>query len=158
MVSEPGEGISHWDRGAQGMNRVQNKVYNALNELPHKISIDGLLWHQGETDWFYEGTADPDISWPVRSDYYPVKLSALIKNLRNENWYNSKMPFICGETIYATGVNRHLSALNIDNDPMTACVGGAGLPATNNTGGHFNASALRLMGRWYADRYYSLAR
>lgn len=158
LVSEPGEGIAHWDPGAPGMNRVQNKVVSALNELPQKYSIDGLLWHQGETDWSYDGTADPDVTGPVRSDYYPYKLGQLITNLRNENWYDSGKPFICGETIYAAGVNSHLKALNSDNDSMTACVDGFGLTATNNIGSHFNSPALRTMGRWYAEQYYSMTR
>lgn len=156
MVSEPGEGISHWDPGAPGMARIQTKVADAINEIPHKTSIDGILWHQGETDWLYNGTADPDITPPVRNDYYPVMLSQLISNLRSENWYDKNKPFICGETIGATGVNRHLNALNTDSDPMTACVEGFGLAATNSHGGHFNADSLRTIGARYAERYFSI--
>ena len=155
LVSEPGEGISHWDAGATGMNRVRSKVLSAINELPQKSALDGIIWHQGETDWLREGTSDPDIPQPAPTNYYPQRLSALIRNFRSENWFNSRKPFICGETIAATGVNTHLMALNSDNDSQTACVEGFGLPSVDG-GSHFNASALRTIGQRYADRYFDM--
>ena len=154
LVSEPGEGISHWSPGATGMQRVQQKTLAAINELPHKSAIDGILWHQGETDWILEGTSDPDIAQPAPVDYYPMQLSALINNFRMENWYDNTTPFICGETINAEGVNTHLNRLNSDSDAATACVEGAGLPAISRDGNHFNASALRTIGARYADAYF----
>ena len=154
LVSEPGEGIDHWAPGAAGMLRVQQKTIAAINELPHKSALDGILWHQGETDWLLEGTSDPDVNQPAPIDYYPVRLSALINNLRTENWYDNTKPFICGETINAVGVNTHLFNLNSDSDNTTACVEGAGLPAIRESGNHFNASALRTIGSRYADTYF----
>ncbi len=156
LTSQPGEGIQHWDRGNTGYQLVQNKVLAAINELPHKSAIDGLLWHQGETDWLLNGTSDPDVSQPAPTNYYPAKLQALIENFRSEPWYGFDKPFICGETILADGVNTHLRALNNDSDPFTACVAGAGLPSRNPGGAHFNASALRTIGERYANEYYSL--
>ena len=156
LVAEPGRGISHWEPGATGMREVQQKTVAAINELPHKSSIDGILWHQGETDWILEGTSDPAVAQPARADYYPVKLSALLNNLRSENWYDHSKPFICGETIRAQGVNTHLNALNSDSDSKTACVQGFGLPSIHSGGSHFNASSLRTIGRRYAETYHSI--
>lgn len=160
LVSEPGKGIENWDPGKNGMKRIQSKVPAAINELPHKSSIDGILWHQGETDWLYEGTANKDVPQPAPKDYYPVKLAQLINNLRLENWYGKESPFICGETIVAVnGVNVHLNALNSDNDPQTQCVAGAGLPAREVTGRtHFNARGLRIIGQRYAEAYFAMSR
>jgi hypothetical protein len=156
LTSQPGEGIQHWDRGNTGYQLVQQKVLAAINELPHKSSIDGLLWHQGETDWLLNGTSDPDVPQPAPDNYYPSKLRTLIENFRSEPWYGFNKPFICGETIRADGVNTHLRALNNDSDPYTACVAGAGLPSRSPGGAHFNASALRTIGKRYANEYYSL--
>ncbi len=156
LVSEPGEGIGHWDQGNQGMARTQQKTLEAINALPHKSSLDGILWHQGETDWLLEGTSDVDVPQPAPVDYYPVKLNDLIYNLRLENWFDESKPFICGETIKAEGVNTHLNSLNTDSDSKTACVEGAGLPAIRAGGNHFNAVALRTIGQRYAERYYSI--
>lgn len=156
LVSEPGEGIENWNPGSNGLLRVQQKVAEAINQLPHKSALDGILWHQGETDWLFEGTSDPDVAQPAPVDYYPVKLARLISNFRSENWYTSAEPFICGETIRAEGVNMHLNALNTDDDPQTACVDGFGLEATTTPGSHFTAAGLRLMGGWYAESYFKL--
>ena len=156
LVSEPGEGINHWAPGSHGKVRVQQKTLEAINALPSKTTIDGILWHQGETDWLLEGTSDPDVEQPAAIDYYPASLSALIENFRLENWYDDSRPFICGETIQAEGVNTHLSNLNSDDDPATACVEAVGLPAITAGGNHFNASALRTLGRRYAEAYIQL--
>lgn len=156
LVSEPGEGIENWRPGSNGMQRVQQKVVEAINQLPHKTAIDGVLWHQGETDWLFEGTSDVDVAQPAPVDYYPAMLAQLIANLRAENWYSAKKPFICGETIAAQGVNRHLNALNTDNDAQTACVAGAGLPATTEDGSHFDGPSLRILGSRYAEAYFDL--
>ena len=155
LVSEPGEGISHWDPGASGMNRVLSKVNSAINALPHKYQINGILWHQGETDWLRHGTSDTDISQPAPVDYYPVKLNNLINNFRSQSWFSSEKPFICGETASATGVNTHLMALNTNSDPQTSCVEGFGLAARID-GSHFTAPSLRTLGQRYADRYFEM--
>jgi len=136
------------------MQRVQQKTLAAINELPHKSAIDGILWHQGETDWILEGTSDPDVAQPAPIDYYPIQLSALINNFRLQNWYDNTKPFICGETINAEGVNTHLNGLNSDSDSATACVEGAGLPSIGRDGNHFSANALRTIGSRYADTYF----
>lgn len=156
LVSEPGEGIENWNPGSNGMTRVQQKVVEAINQLPHKFALDGVLWHQGETDWLFEGTSDIDVEQPAPTDYYRTRLAQLISNLRAENWYSAEKPFICGETISATGVNMHLNALNKDGDAQTACVPGFGLPATTVGGSHFDAPSLRIMGSHYADTYFEL--
>ena len=153
LVSEPGMGIRNWAPGAPGMARVQQKVIAAINELPHKSALDGILWHQGETDWQLTGTSDVLAAQPAADDYYPVRFASLLENFRLENWFDRNTPFICGETIKAFGVNTHLNALNADNDANTACVEGEGLPSVRLGGNHFNAQALRTLGQRYAERY-----
>ena len=96
------------------------------------------------------------MSQPAPVNYYPLQLQNLINNLRWESWYNAALPFICGETINATGVNTHLNALNSDADPQTACVEGAGLTSRTIDGSHFDAPALRTIGSRYAEKYYEL--
>lgn len=156
LVSEPGRGIRHWAPGAPGKQRVKQKALQAINALPSKTAVDGILWHQGETDFILEGTSDRDAPQPAPANYYPVRLSALIEDLRQENWFDESSPFICGETINAEGVNTHLGRLNTDNDPATACVAAAGLPSISPGGNHFNASALRTLGRRYAEAYHRI--
>ena len=153
LVSEPGMGIRNWAPGAPGMVRVQQKVITAINALPHKSALDGILWHQGETDWQLAGTSDVLAAQPAADDYYPVRFASLLENFRLENWFDRSTPFICAETIKAFGVNTHLNSLNSDNDANTACVEGEGLPSVREGGNHFNAQALRTLGQRYAERY-----
>lgn len=165
VVPGPGKGISNWDHGTQQYRRIQGKVNRALADIPHKYTIDAVLWHQGENDWMYEGTADAnptgftsENSYEYKN-YYQIKLNALINNFRNESWGSSRTAFICGETRRATGVNRRLNALNHDNDPYTGCVKGTDLPkrADDPYGSHFSAEGLRTLGQRYADKYFELS-
>ncbi len=153
LVSEPGEGIEHWDPGNAGLLRLQQKAFEAINELPHKTSIDGVLWHQGETDWKLEGTSDPDVVQPAETNYYPNKLKALVNNLRLESWFNESRPFICGETLRAA-VNDHLNGLNSDSDPKTACVSATDLSEISEGSNRFDAHSLRVLGQRYAEVYF----
>lgn len=141
LATAPGEGISHWDYGSDFYLQVSRKVVAAINELPGKASIDGILWHQGETDW--GATA-----------YYENKLRELILNFRSEPWFSSDKPFICGETVTAP-VNRLLMALNTDGDQYTGCVSSAGL-GTILDGLHFSAEGLRILGTRYATKYLQI--
>lgn len=165
VVPGPGKGISNWDHGTQQYRRIQDKVNRALADIPHKYTIDAVLWHQGENDWLYEGTADANPTGFTSEDsheyrnYYQIKLNALINNFRNESWGSSRTAFICGETRRAEGVNRRLNALNHDNDPYTGCVKGTDLPkrADDPYGSHFSAEGLRTLGQRYADKYFELS-
>lgn len=153
LVAEPGMGIRNWSAGAPGMLRVEQKALTAINSLPHKSKLDGILWHQGETDWQFNGTSDALAKQPAANDYYPARFAAMLENLRLKNWFDRDTPFICGETIKGFGVNKHLNFLNNDDDNNTACVEAEGLPSIEKGGNHFNASALRTLGQRYADRY-----
>ena len=117
IASAPGEGIQHWDANSPFAQTVESKVLAALSAQGVKSKIDGIIWHQGETDWLINGTSDADATAAERSDptYHPTKLNALINQYRSENWFDSSKPFICGETKQAP-VNAHLTALNSDND------------------------------------------
>ena len=141
LVTAPGEAISHWDDSGQFFGQIRDKVSRAISDLPNKSKVDGILWHQGESD----GADDDD---------YGVALYTLIGNFRSEPWFEFGFPFICGETA-AFPVNQQLQKLNQDNDEWTACIEAEGLP-TFEDGAHFTAEALRIMGRRYADQYIEM--
>ena len=141
LVTAPGQGIAHWDYESEFYLKVRDKVISAINELPHKSSIDGILWHQGETDWH-------------ANDYYRNKLQDLITNFRSENWFAGDKPFICGETVEAP-VNQILMALNNDGDAATGCVSAEGL-TTILDDLHFSAEGLRILGARYATKYIQM--
>ena len=163
VTSAPGKGIGHWDNDDQYWQFIRNKVQVALNAQGQGKQIDAVLWHQGETDWIYHGTADPEATYAerVEPNYYPRKLNQLIANFRNEG-YMGKGIFICGETIRAD-LNPHLMALNNDGDNRTACVAGSDLALRPDevgdpNGVHFSAQALRDIGRRYAQQYLAIDR
>ena len=164
VAPSPGQGISHWDAGSEQYRRIQEKVNEALDKIPHKYSLDAVLWHQGENDWLYEGTADANPTGFTSEEsyeyknYYKIKLNALINNFRSEPWGSNQTAFICGETRRAEGVNRRLNALNDDNDTLTACVQGSDLPARADdaVGSHFSAEGLRTLGQRYAEKYFEI--
>jgi len=160
MITAPGEGISHWDYDSEFYNRVRSRAISALNALPNKPSLDAMIWMQGETDWLYEGTADPGATGfsSTTSDfyknYYPNKLSQLISNLRSEWWFGANGKFICGETKNAS-LNPHLMALNDDGDSKTACAQAADLPTrlSDPYHNHYSSEGLRTLGARIADIY-----
>jgi len=165
LVTAPGAGIRSWDKGSNLYRTLSSKAELALN-ASGKTSFDAVLWHQGETDFLYNGTSDALATSTEKraSNYYPDRLNTLIRNLRQESWFSSTKPvFICGETQKTSTivapeapVNRRLMELNSDNDPYTGCVSADGL-ATKD-GIHFNASSLREIGKRYASRYLQLQR
>ena len=141
LVTAPGRPISHWSSSGDFYQQIRSKVLDALNQLPTKSAVDGILWHQGESD----GRDD---------DNYSRALYCLIDEFRSESWFGINRPFICGETA-SLPVNRQLAKLNTDTDPWTACVAGEGLP-TKGDGAHFSAAGLRTIGRRYADAYLKM--
>ncbi len=143
LVTAPGQPIRHWQADGPFFEQIRNKVSSAINQLPAKSSVDGILWHQGESD----GRDD---------NAYGQQLYSLINSFRSEAWFGFERPFICGETA-ALAVNRQLNRLNSDNDPWTSCVAGEGLP-TRGDDAHFSAEALRTIGQRYADRYVDMTR
>lgn len=163
LATAPGAGIRQWDRGSSFYNTVSNKAMTALN-ASSKTSFDGVLWHQGETDFLFSGTSDlaAPASERLIAGYYPARLSTLIRNLRQEAWFSGdRAVFICGETqktnpdvTEIAPVNRRLMAINNDTDRFTGCVTADGLPTKD--GIHFNASALRELGKRYAEKYLQL--
>ena len=155
LASAPGEGISHWDADKFFYNQIRSKVLLAVNELPHKSGVDGILWHQGETDWTLDGSDDPDIEGIPNNDYYSQRFWQLITNFRSESWFASDRPFICGETARSP-VNSRLNALNRDSDIWTACVPGEGLPTYDEERVHFSAEGLRQLGKNYAEVYLQM--
>lgn len=161
VASAPGRGIAHWDKGSGFYRFIGDKVASALNAIPHKYSVDGILWQQGENDWLYEGTSDAGATGFSSKNsneyrnYYKIKLENLIANFRGEPWGRADTAFICGETRRAIGVNRRLMALNSDSDPLTGCVAATDLPKRLDDpyGSHFSAEGLRVLGQRYAREY-----
>jgi len=141
LATAPGQSITHWSPAGEFFQQIDNKVLQAINQLPQKSQLDGILWHQGESD---EG--DPD---------YHLKLDSLIENFRVQNWFSSDRPFICGETAVFEVVNRQLKALNNNGDQWSGCVGSENLQ-THLDGFHFNAEGLRELGRRYALKYLEI--
>jgi len=141
LATAPGAAISHWENNGQFYGRMQAKVLDAINQLPHKSALDGILWHQGESDGRDE-------------QYYTDALYTLISNLRSEPWVVTDAPFICGETKIAS-INRRLNGLNRDTDPNTACVAGEDL-STRADMLHLDAPALRTLGARYATAYLNI--
>ena len=156
IASAPGEGIKHWDAGGDFQRLIDSKVSAALNAQGVKTKLDGILWHQGETDWLIEGTSDPDATDNERTDtdYYPRKLASLIDNFRAEQWFGEERPFICGETRAAV-LNVHLRSLNMDGDDWTGCVQGSDL-STRDAQTHFDAGGLRAIGSRYGEKYLEM--
>lgn len=142
LSTAPGAAISHWNPNGAFYAQVQNKVLDAINQLPHKNSLDGILWHQGETDGRDEQS-------------YTDALYGLINHYRNEPWVEANAPFICGETKIQS-VNNRLNGLNRDSDPTTACVAGMNLTDLGDNR-HFDAIALRTLGARYAEAYLQIS-
>jgi len=141
LVTAPGEPISTWDYESAFYISIRNRVIAALNQLPNKATLDGILWHQGETDW-------------KDTPYYEGKLADVINNFRSESWFTSDKPFICGETANAP-LNRILMNLNSDGDQWTGCVDASGL-RTHEDQVHFLADGLRFLGTRYANKYLQM--
>lgn len=161
VLAAPGKGISNWDYESPFYLKMRDKITTALAQIPHRDSIDVMLWHQGESDWLYEGTSDPfateftDKDSPEYEIYYKLKLDNVIANFRSEQWADPQLPFICGETRIAEGVNRHLMNLNNNDDSRSACVVTADLPfrLSDPTGNHYSAAGLRELGRRLMQQY-----
>jgi len=141
LATAPGQAIEHWRYQGTFYRKVESKVLDAINQLPHKSTIDGVLWHQGETD--ANDTQD-----------YTDALYTLIYYLRTEPWAVTTLPFICGETAQLA-INNRLNGLNRDTDPYPACVRGSDL-STSEDGHHFDAAGLRTLGSRYADAYSNM--
>ena len=177
MVSEGGKGISHWDYNATGWNEVVLHVTQALAAIG-RSGLDGILWHQGESDWIVDGTCfNVPSCQNNQPDYYaqklysniadqsipnPVASNALIDRLRRESWFGAGKPFIAGKTVKAP-VNLHLNKLNTDNDQWTACVdsdlqAGLGIREDDLFQNHYNAEGLRALGVLYANEYLQMTR
>ena len=172
MMAEGGRGIGYWDTGEDGWNQIVSQVSNALEALG-RSSIDGIIWHQGESDWIIDGSCYPGPECINNTpDFYAQKLysriadpdianpfgdSALIDRLRRESWFGENKPFIASETLKAP-VNIHLRKLNADNDEWTGTIRGdntSGLEINPNDpfANHYSASGLRKLGERYATEY-----
>ncbi len=164
VLAAPGHGISNWDYESPFYLKMRDKITTALSQIPHRDTIDVMLWHQGESDWLYEGTSDPfateftNVESPEYKIYYKLKLDRVIAHFRSEVWATPDLPFICGETRIAEGVNQHLMALNTNGDSNSACVATSDLPyrLSDPTGNHYSAAGLRELGRRYMQKFLQI--
>lgn len=143
MVTAPGAGIEHWDIDGPFFDQINARVRRALEALPGDARVQGILWHQGETDFY-------------RSNHYRNQLKTLIGNFRDQRWLADDAVFICGETLNSP-VNANLLELNSDGDPSTGCVVASDLESIGDDV-HFNADSLRTLGMRYSEEYQSLRR
>jgi len=143
MVTLPGAAIRYWDRDTDLWNQIDSKVNAAIDALPGSAKVTGILWHQGETDFY-------------STDSYSNRLSSLIGDFRAQSWFAADGVFICGETLNSP-LNDRLIALNTDGDARTGCVVGHDLGSIGDDV-HFNAPSLRTLGDRYADEYQALRR
>jgi len=143
LITAPGESIQHWASEGEFFTEIQNKVEAALRSLPSGAKVTGVLWHQGESDYYSNG-------------YYENALQTLIGNFRAQPWFAPQGLFVCGETLNSP-VNASLRKLNTDGDNRTGCALADGLTSVGDDV-HLNAASLRLLGRRYADIYWDLKR
>ena len=143
MVTAPGAGIEFWNSSGDFFATINARVSSALDALPGSPKVSGILWHQGETDFY-------------GNDRYSDLLNNLIGNFRAQSWFANDGVFVCGETLNAP-VNERLMRLNTDGDNRTGCVSSAGLESVGDDL-HFDAPSLRILGDRYSDKYRSLPR
>ncbi len=141
MVTAPGAGIQFWDPDGDFFDQINSRVTDALNALPRNVKVNGILWHQGETDFY-------------STNFYRDRLQNLISNFRAQSWLDRDAVFVCGETLNSP-VNANLRALNTDGDAKTGCVSANGLQSIGDDV-HFDAASLRTLGSRYSDKYQSL--
>ena len=129
------------------------KISQALEQLDEEHKrINVICWHQGESDGHIE--ADPN--------YYTSAINQVISQYRGLKYFNSKTPFIVGETTGGdVGSNQgwearniQLRNLNLDADPYTKCVDCDDLETSHGQYGngdkiHFSANSQRIMGTRY---------
>jgi len=143
LITAPGAGIDRWNPAGDFFGEIDTRVRRALDSLPGNPKVRGVLWHQGESDFY-------------STDLYSQRLRQLIGNIRSRDWFANDGVFVCGETLNSP-VNERLSALNSDGDSRTACASSNGLTSVGDDI-HFNASSLRTLGARYAERYRSISR
>ncbi len=116
-------------------------------------SLNGILWHQGESDSDNE----------TRAKCYREHFITLVQTFRRDLGMPD-LPFISGElgdfinAVIGYPYSREVSGVLHDLTrtlPDYACVSASGLTATAD-GLHFNAPSLRELGRRYAKAYMQL--
>ena len=151
IVSNGGTHIGRWVDGGTSAplyNELDTMVTRAISLIPGKDSIDVFLWAQGETKRpGFESVAD------YRNDF-----STLRSQLAAEPWWNENAKFIVSEMVPGSGFDEYqefFRELNIDGDPLTACVSGKGLNYENtNFRIHWDGSSLFELGYYRIHQTY----
>ena len=60
VLAAPGEGIANWDYETPFYLKMRGKITEALGQIPHRDSIDAMLWHQGESCLLYTSPSPRD--------------------------------------------------------------------------------------------------
>jgi len=147
------EGGSSLDDWAVGSALFDHAIAQA--KLAQRSStIQGILWHQGESDCF-----------PERAEVYQEKLTVIINALRNELSLHTTPLIIggLGDFLPHGMYGKYFStyplvnkALETYNQPHCYYVSAQGLNA-NPDGLHFNAASLRVLGIRYYQAYLQQA-
>jgi len=99
MVTQPGAGISFWDKNGSFYSEINRRVRSALAELPGNARVRGILWHQGETDFY-------------STDYYRDRLNGLIGNFRSQDWFARDGIFMASD-LASIGDDVHFNAQSL---------------------------------------------
>jgi len=137
-VAAGGLDVDYWHNNGLYYQSCKTTVEEALAVLGAD-HIDGILWHQGESD---------DATLPAT---YKSKLDSVISDFQSESWFSSRGPFVVGELAPLQGAQNVSLALYgtdfsqpsmfVDCDPLAV------LP--DNL--HFDHDGLVTLGENYAD-------
>ena len=141
-TSTPGQSIRYWRFGETPYNAINQRVVNALNELPSKFDVDLIWWMQGESD-------------ANASDFYRRELAALIDGWRTEPWYGSDNYFIANETV-GYEVNQIFRELRTDADQYTDYSEAEDLSTIQPGGDHYDSQAYRIIGNRVQQIYFDM--
>jgi len=100
--------------------------------------LEAVLWHQGESN--------------EKDEQYDKKLATLIEDLRKATG-NKDLPFIAGEVVEGTPVNKFIAELP-EKVKHTAVASSKGLKTYDRW--HFDRDSIIKLGERYAEAYLSI--
>jgi len=140
LVAEGNRKIELWQEQQEMDIKLDQHVTKALALLDGK-KVNVVLWMQGEAN--------------TKLGEYTKNLNVLIARLRTKPWASDNMHFICSET-KNSWVNPALMALELNQDPLTACVKASDLKTDDNI--HFTSDSIRAIGVRFGDKYLEVLR
>ena len=130
-----GSNIDEWTKDSKFFKEAMRRVEQAEKD---GVKLEAVLWHQGESN--------------EKDDQYDKKLATLIEDLRKATG-NKDLPFIAGEVVEGTAVNKFIAELpkKVKN---TAVASSKGLKTYDRW--HFDRDSIIKLGERYAEAYLSL--